>query len=87
MALTAQFTIAAACSGGNHFSATLTFSNGQSVTIPLNRQVVRDPITAEDAEAFAKVIFRMFARQMTGTSAAALKTAIEAKVLDLTVVG
>ena len=87
MALEAQFTISAACSGGNHFTATLNLTPGGAVTVgAIHRADILAPVTQEEREIFARVLLHVYARQLAGTSTAAqIKAAIEAKVLDLTV--
>lgn len=87
MALTLTVAISAACTGGNHFAATATLSSGQSRTLDLVKGEVRTAPTDADLDAFLSVLIRLYCRQLVGTTAAQIKTALEAKVLNLTVVG
>lgn len=89
MALLAQFTVGPACAGDNHLpSVTLALSNGQTVPFSTSKEEARAPLTAEERETFARLLFRVSVRQVAGTSTAAqIKAALEAKVFDLTVLG
>lgn len=86
MALTARFTFTPACAGGNHWDASLDFTPGPTVTVAVNKAVITEPVTAEDREQFARILLKAARAQNPTATAAQLKTAVEAKVWDLTVV-
>lgn len=50
--------LATFCSGGNHSTLQVTVTiggAGQSISIPVVRRLLTDPLTEEEKEAFAKV--------------------------------
>lgn len=87
MALTLAFTVGSACSGDGHFSATCTLSTGQKRTLHLVKSDLRRVPTDDELDAFLRVLLVLYTRQLAGTTAAQIKTAIEAKTLNLTVTG
>ena len=87
MALTLNLTFGSACSGGGHFSATGTLSSGQSRTLALTKGELHVAPTSDEIEAFLSVLLKLYVRQLAGTTAAQIKTALEAKTLNLTVAG
>lgn len=85
MALTAHFTIGAACDGGRHFTASLDFTPGPTVTIPADRDLMAAAITVEERETFVRLLLKMAVMQLQGQTPAQMKAAVEAKVYDFTV--
>jgi len=87
MALTLAFSIGAPCEGGNHVRVTVTPSAGAPVVLDVAKDDLKAAVSEEDKEAFARVLLRLMARQLTGSTAAQIKAAIEAKTVNLTVTG
>ena len=87
MALTLSFQVSAACAGGNHFGVRTTImQTAQRIDVPLTRQDFKAPTADEYAE-YVRVLMNIFAQQMPSATTAQMKTAVEAKLLDLTVIG
>ena len=85
MALTLTFTLGAPCAGDNHFGVRATIvETGQKIDVPLVKSEIKQALTADEAQTFVALLMRLFVHQVSGT-AAQIKTAIEAKMLDLTV--
>lgn len=87
MALTAQFSIGTPCAGDGHFPVTLVVTPGADVTFQATKVEAKTALTAEDKEVFARLLLRAYVTQMAGSTVTAIKTSVEAKVLDLSVVG
>lgn len=89
MALTLHFTFGAPCSGGNHVPVTATLSGdiSRSRTVVMTRgQITANP-TADEMDATVEVLLKLLIVQLTNKTNANIKTVVEAKTLDLTVVG
>lgn len=89
MALTLNFTFGAPCSGGNHVpvTATLTGAVSRTRTVTLTRDVITSPPTDDEVQATIECLLRLLVRQLTNKANSNIKTAVEAKVIYLTVVG
>jgi len=89
MALSLNMTFGTPCGAGNHIDLTvaLTGAVNRSRTIPIQRRDVLDPPTDEDLQAMATVLLRLMIAQLATKTAANIKQKVEAKVIDLTVVG
>ena len=87
MALTAQFSFGAPCAGDNHIPVTLVVTPGADVSFTVTKAEINVPLTSEDKETFARLLLRAYRAQLSGSTAAQIKTAVEAKTLDLTVTG
>ena len=87
MALTAQFTIGSPCGGDAHFTVTLAFTPGPTLTFPITKPDVAAPLTAEERAAFVRVLLKIARLQMMGSTVAQIKAAVEAKIWDFTVEG
>ena len=88
MALTLTFTLGAPCAGDNHFGVRATIvETGQKIDVPLVKSDIKQALTADEAQTFVALLMRLFVRQLSGSTAAQIKTAIEMKSLDLTVGG
>lgn len=86
MALTLKFTVGAPCTGGNHFAITATPTPGTARTFQYTRAEMLEAITSDELETFARVLARLYRTQLAGNATPVqIKTAIEAKTLDLTV--
>ena len=85
MALTLNFTFSATCSGGNHFTATATFTPGGTDVYQISRAEIAQASTPEERRIGALVILRSAANQLPGQTQAQWKTKIEAKTYNLTV--
>ena len=85
MALTLRLSIGTPCSGGNHFAVTGIPTPGVARAFDFTRQELRSPVLPDEMETFARVLIRLYANQLNGQTPAQMKTAIEAKTLDLTV--
>lgn len=87
MALTINFSVGAPCAGDGHFTVTVDPTPGAPVVLALDKATYRRALDAEERVQFAEYLVRLLVQQLAGTSAAAIKTAIEAKVVDLSVTG
>lgn len=88
MALTGQFAVVAVCPGDGHFTITLAVTPGADVTFTTTKVEAKTPLTVEDKEVFARLLLRASVGQMAAEATGAqIKTAIEAKVFDFTVIG
>jgi len=88
VALTLTFTLGIPCAGDNHFGVRATIvETGQKIDVPLVKSEIKQALTADEAQTFVALLMRLFVRQLSGSTAAQIKAAIEAKTLDLTVTG
>lgn len=87
MALALTLSVGVPCAGDGHFSVTAMLTPGGSRTLRVTKDALRDAVSPDDMEAFVRALLRLYVRQIGGTSAAQIKAALEAKVLDLTVIG
>ena len=88
MALTLTFTLGIPCAGDNHFGVRATIvETGQKIDVLLAKPDLKAPLTKDDIQTFVVLLMRLFVSQMSGSTAAQIKAAIEAKALDLTVTG
>ena len=88
MALTLTFQIGAPCAGDNHFGVrAIVTQTGQKIDVLLATPDLKAPLTKDDIQTFVVLLMRLFVSQMSGSTAAQIKAAIEAKALDLTVTG
>lgn len=87
MALTVQFSIGTPCAGDGHIPVTLLVTPGADVSFIASKADLKVPLTADEKEIFARLLLRAYVAQMSGTTAAAIKTAVEAKNLNLDITG
>lgn len=87
MALTLAFAIGSPCAGDGHFTVTVNPTPGASVVLTRDKATYRRALTVEERVQFAEYLVRLLVQQLAGNTAAAIKTAIEAKVVDLSVTG
>lgn len=89
MALSLNFTFGTPCGAGNHVDLTMTLSGAinRSRTVGVTRRDLIDPPTDEDIQAMVTVLLRLMIVQLGTKTAASIKQAVEAKTIDLTVVG
>jgi hypothetical protein len=87
MPLMIAFEVGAPCAGDGHFTVTVDPTPGAPVVLTRDKSVYRRALDAEERMRFAEYLIRLLVQQLAGSSAAAIKTAIEAKIVDLTVVG
>ncbi len=85
---TLAFSVGAPCEGGNHFPITVTrVETGQQAVIARTKAEYRAPLNADERQQLAELLVRAMVPQMVGSGALAIKTALEAKIVDLTLVG
>jgi hypothetical protein len=87
MALTLTFAVGAPCAGDGHFTVTVDPTPGAPVVVTRDKATYRRALDDEERGQFAEYLVRLLVQQLAGSSAAAIKTAIEAKTVDLTVTG
>lgn len=89
MALSLNFTFGAPCSGGNHVpvTAALTGAITRSRAITVTREELLAVPTTEEADTAIAVIIRLLIAPLATKTNANIKTAIEAKTINLTVTG
>ena len=89
MALSLNFTFGAPCEGGNHvpLTAALTGVITRSRTVVVTREELLAVPSTEDADAAIAVLVRLLIAQLATKTNANIKTVIEAKTINLTVVG
>jgi len=88
VALPLNLTIGTPCSGGNHFPLTGTLAGtiAQARTYAFTKQEMAAPITDEEIETYIRVTAKLERNQLPANATPAqIKTAIEAKTLNLTV--
>lgn len=89
MALSLNFTFGTPCIAGNHVDLTIALRGALNRTriVPVQRQDLIAPLTDEDVQAMAHVLLRLMIAQLSVKTAATIKASVEAKTIDLTVVG
>lgn len=87
MALTLAFAIGSPCAGDGHFTVTVNPTPGASVVLALDKATYRRALDPDEKRRFAEYLVRLLVQQLAGSTAGQIKAAIEAKVVDLTVVG
>lgn len=88
MALTGQFSIGAPCAGDNHFPVTLVVTPGADVgPFSMSKQEAKTAPSLDEREVFARLLLRFSVAQMAGSTAAQIKTAVEATLFNFTVTG
>lgn len=85
MALSLTITFGAPCAGGNHFIATVTLTPGGARSFEFTRADLAEAVTPEERDTFARLLLRAYGAQLAGQTLLQMKTAIEAKTLNLTV--
>jgi hypothetical protein len=87
MPLTIAFSVGAPCAGDGHFTVTVDPTPGAPVVVTRDKATYRRALDDEERERFAEYLIRLLVQQLAGSTAAAIKAAIEAKTVDLTVTG
>jgi len=89
MALSLTFSFGAPCATGEHFpvTATLTGAVNKSKTVAASRDILTNPPSADDVDAAVIVLLRLLILQLSNKANANVKTVVEAKTINLTVVG
>lgn len=88
MALSLNFTLTA-CSGAGHVhvTAATTGSLARSRTVTLRKTDLASTPTDDEIQTSVEVLLRLLIAQLSNKSNANVKSVIEAKTIDLTVVG
>lgn len=89
MALSLSMTFGTPCAGGHHIplTATLTGAINRSTTVTLDRPTLLGPPAPEEVHSAVEVLVRLMVAQLAVKTPANIKSKVEAKTLNLTVVG
>lgn len=89
MAYTVGFTVGTPCAGDSHIPVTATRveNTAQTITITVTKAQATAALTAQERIDFMTLLVRFLLSQGSGATGAQLKTAIEAKVVNLTLPG
>lgn len=89
MALAMTMSFGSPCSGGGHYHMTATVTGAMNVsdTTEITREEMLVAPTKDELIPTAKVLARAMIAQLGNKTNANIKTILEAKVIDLTVIG
>lgn len=89
MAFNITFDVGTPCGGGSHAPVTIqrVENAAQNLTVTVGFTEARQPLTATEREQFALMLVRLLCSQGSAGTNAQVRTALEAKTVDLTLPG